>query len=74
MADLTPLVRLVIRERYINDEEYRTKRCMYSARYYVQKRLMAGKSVKSKYEPPTLTEDNILTLNRTPSCPESAST
>jgi hypothetical protein len=74
MADLTPLVRLVTRERYCTDEEYRVRRCMYSARYYVQKRMMAGKTVKSKYEPPTLPEDNILTINSTPTCPESAST
>jgi hypothetical protein len=50
-ADLTHLVTLMTRERYTNDADFRLRRCQASARYYVKKRLMSGKDVKSKYEP-----------------------
>jgi len=70
--DLTHLVTLMTRERYTNDEDFRLRRCMASARYYVKKRLMAGKGVKSKYDPdPEPEENNILTDNK-PECPADA--
>jgi hypothetical protein len=63
------------RERYMNDPDFRLRRCMASARYYVKKRLMAGKDVKSKYEPePDPVEDIFLTDNKAPPCPESVKT
>ena len=70
LCDLTHLVTLMTRERYTNDPDFRLRRCMASARYYVKKRLMAGKEVKSKYEP---TEENILTDNK-PECPANVKT
>ena len=48
--DLTHLVTMMTRERYKNDPDFRLRRCMASARYYVKKRLMDGQNVKSKYE------------------------
>jgi hypothetical protein len=70
-ADLTHLVTLMTRERYTNDPDFRLRRCMASARYYVKKRLMAGKDVKSKYEPPA---DIFLADNKAPPCHESVKT
>jgi len=73
--DLTHLVTLMMRERYTNDPDFRLRRCMASARYYVKKQLMAGKDVKCKYESEPDPADNfILTDNKEPSCPESART
>jgi len=58
--ELLPIIRLITRERYSKDEAYRLRRCMYSARYYVQMRLLAGKTVKnSKYEAAKSSEDNL---------------
>ena len=80
--DLTHLVTLMTRERYTNDPDFRLRRCMASARYYVKKRLMAGKDVKSKYEPEPLVHavcheapaDIFLADNKAPPCPESVKT
>ena len=73
LCDLTHLVTLMTRERYTNDPDFRLRRCMASARYYVKKRLMAGKEVKSKYEPEQTPEENILTDNK-PECPANVKT
>ena len=72
LGDLTHLVTLMTRERYEKDPEFRLRRCMASARYYVKKQLMAGKEVKCKYEGDP--EDFLLLDNKEPSCPESAKT
>ena len=72
LGDLTHAVRLLSRERYRTDEEFRTRRSLIMARYYVKSQLMAGKVVKEgKHE---LTQNIIHGIDSTPSCPESAST
>ena len=72
LGDLTHVVRLLSRERYRTDEEFRTRRSLIMARYYVKSRLMAGKVVKEgKHE---LAKTIIHGIDSTPSCPESAST
>ena len=48
--DLTHLVTLLARERYVNDADFRLRRCQAAARWYVKKRLIEGKEVKSKYD------------------------
>ena len=72
LCDLTHLVTLMTRERYTNDPDFRLRRCMASARYYVKKRLMAGKDVKSKYESEE-PKEIILTDNK-PECPANVKT
>ena len=71
LRDLTHLVTMMTRERYKNDPDFRLRRCMASARYYVKKRLMDGQNVKSKYD---ATEENILTDNKEQPCPADVKT
>ena len=72
LGDLTYAVRLLARERYRTDEEYRTMRSLIMARYYVKSRILAGKKVKpGKHE---RSETIIHGKDSTPTCPESAST
>jgi len=71
LRDLTHLVTLLARERYVNDADFRLRRCQAAARWYVKKRLIEGKDVKSKYE---LDETFILQDNRTEECPANAKT
>jgi len=68
--DLTHLVTLLARERYVNDADFRLRRCQAAARWYVKKRLIEGKEVKSKYDD----ADFILQDNRKGKCPENAKT
>ena len=75
LGDLTHAVRLLSRERYRTDEEFRTRRSLIMARYYVKSRLMAGKVVKEgKHEQSAAAQTIIHGIDSTPSCPESAST
>jgi len=69
LGDLTYAVRLLARERYRTDEEYRTMRSLIMARYYVKSRILAGKKVK-----PGKHETIIHGKDSTPTCPESEST
>jgi len=74
-ADLTHLVTLMTRERYTNDPDFRLRRCQASARYYVKKRLMSGKDVKSKYEPTEPDpepDDNFILPDNKEECPADA--
>ena len=68
--DLTHLVTLLARERYVNDADFRLRRCQAAARWYVKKRLIEGKEVKSKYDD----ADFILQDNRTEECPANEKT
>ena len=67
--DLTHLVTLLSRERYVNDPDFRLRRCQAAARSYVKKRLIEGKNVKSKYDH----ADFILQDNRE-ECPANGKT
>ena len=72
LGDLTHAVRLLSRERYRTDEEFRTRRSLIMARYYVKTRILAGKAVKpGKHE---RSATIIHSIDSTPTCPESAST
>ena len=72
LTDLTHAVRLLSRERYRTDEEFRTRRSLIMARYYVKTRILAGKKVKpGKHE---RSENIIHGKDSNPTCPESAST
>ena len=68
--DLTHLVTLLARERYVNDPDFRLRRCQAAARWYVKKRIMEGKDVKSKYDD----ESFLLQDNRKDKCPENVKT